>query len=167
MTESISQVLVGDHRIGIIGLKEAFEDVALHHGDATDETVSVELYRRLSVRNYIPSSVRARYEAAFLREYRKYLGLPVTEESAAQDDNHIRILGEGCASCHRMKEDLIAVLSELNLPAAFDHVTDPMEIAAWGPVNRPALAVGRRILSSGRILNREQLKSLILQVFPT
>ena len=162
--DSISQIMVGKNAIGIIGLEQVIEEISLSHGDFSDHEITAELFKRLSERNYIPSSVRGAYERAFLREYKKFHGLSVTEEEPEGNELNIQILGEGCARCHQMKADLLALLSELKLPAAFEHITDPLAIAAYGPVNRPAITINRKLVTNGQILTKEQLKMLLINL---
>lgn len=43
-----------------------------------------------------------------------------------------------------------AALAELGVDAAIEHVTDFMQIAAYGVMTTPALVVGGRVVSCGR-----------------
>ena len=45
---------------------------------------------------------------------------------------HIQILVEGCPQCRQMEKSVLELLSEMNLPAGVDHVTEPREIAKYG-----------------------------------
>ena len=60
-TDEITQIKVGRHRMGIIGLKHVLEEVSQEFGDRWDEKVSDELIGRLSKLNYIPENSRKDY----------------------------------------------------------------------------------------------------------
>jgi hypothetical protein len=58
-------------QIGVVGLDELFDD-AHRDGKTPNPSVAIELVRRLSKRNYIPSNLLEEYGEVVLREYRKY-----------------------------------------------------------------------------------------------
>ena len=70
----ISQIKIGQHTYGIVGLKHALEALSETHAKQPDEAVAAELLRRLSSKNFIPDKAREKYGRAFVREFRKYLG---------------------------------------------------------------------------------------------
>jgi hypothetical protein len=76
----VTQILVGGHRIGIIGLKPVLEAVARELAGRPDEEIKAELMKRLGKSNYIAPAAEAAYENAFFREYKKSIGEPVPEE---------------------------------------------------------------------------------------
>ena len=42
-----------------------------------------------------------------------------------------------------------------------DHVTDFGTIAAYGVMQTPALVMGEKVVSSGRVLSKEEVKNLL------
>lgn len=58
-------------QIGVVGLDELFDDTH-RDGKTPNLSVAIELVRRLSKRNYIPSNLLEEYCEVVLREYRKY-----------------------------------------------------------------------------------------------
>jgi len=50
------------------------------------------------------------------------------------------------------------LLSEMNLPAGVDHVTDPREIARYGVMGTPALVIGGRVVWVGSVPPKSKLK---------
>jgi len=78
--------------------------------------------KRLGRSNYIVPSAEAAYKAAFIREYKKFIGEPVPMDPTGT--LQIRVLGPGCPSCDKLEKDLMEVMAELNLPADLDHVRD-------------------------------------------
>ncbi|MFH0788600.1 MAG: thioredoxin family protein [Pseudomonadota bacterium] len=154
-SEDITQVKVGTFRVGIMGLKEVMDDLASSLAQATDEEMARELVSRLAKKNYISEKTRAEYGRAFLNEFKKYLGRPVTESEPA--GLTIRVLGQGCPNCHALSQRIMEVLSELNLPADFEHVTDIKEIARYGVMQSPALVVNKKIVTRGTVPGKAQL----------
>ena len=61
----------------------------------------------------------------------------------------VKVLGSGCARCSALEAAVRAALAELGVDAAIEHVTDFMQIAAYGVMTTPALVVGGRVVSCG------------------
>jgi small redox-active disulfide protein 2 len=152
----VTQILVGGQRIGIIGLKPVIEALVRDFAGRADGEIKAELVTRLGRSNYIAPSAQAAYEAAFFREYKKFIGEPVPEN--ASDSLQIKVLGHGCPSCDKLEQDLMAVMAELNLPADLDHVRDVKEIACYGVMGNPALVINGKVVASGRVPSKSQLK---------
>jgi small redox-active disulfide protein 2 len=152
----VVQISVGGHRTGIIGLKSALERISREFAGRPDAEIKAELMTRLGKSNYILPSAKAAYENAFFREYKKFAGEPITEEPAA--GIQIKVLGPGCPECDRLERDLIAVMTELNLPADLDHVRDIKEIACYGVMGNPALVINGKVVAVGRVPSKNQLK---------
>ncbi len=74
---------------------------------------------------------------------------------------NIQILGSGCAKCNALEQATKLALEELNMDTAIDHVTDFAQIAAYGVMTTPALVVDGTVVSSGKVLKKEQVKILI------
>ena len=73
----------------------------------------------------------------------------------------IQVLGSGCAKCNGLEDAVKAALAELGQESVVEHVTDFVQIAAMGVMTTPALAVDGRVVSSGRVLTKEEAKQLI------
>lgn len=159
--KDISRITVSGFAVGISGLKEAMEEVAGTHAAKSDGEVADSLLRKLEKKNYIPPSIRESYGKAFVREFRKYLGQPFTEEAPGRLD--VKILGAGCAQCHQLTQAVIEVLTELNLPGGVEHVTDIREIARYGVMGTPALVINGKPAAVGKVPTRAQLKSMLAE----
>jgi small redox-active disulfide protein 2 len=157
MTEKeVTPISVGGHRTGIIGLKPVLESVAREFAGRPDEEIKAELMTRLGRSNYIASSAKAEYAAAFFREFKKFIGEPLSEDPSGS--LQIKVLGPGCPSCDKLEQDLMAVMAELNLPADLDHVRDVKEIACYGVMGNPALVINGKVVAVGRVPSKAQLK---------
>lgn len=152
----VTQISVGGHRMGIIGLKPVLEAVAREFTGLSDEEIKAELMTRLGRSNYIALSAKTDYEVAFFREYKKFIGEPLPEDPAGP--LQIKVLGQGCPSCDKLEQDLMAVMAELGLPADLDHVRDIKEIACYGVMGNPALVINGKVVAAGRVPSKSQLK---------
>jgi small redox-active disulfide protein 2 len=156
----ITQVSLGKFKVGIIGLKEAVEEVKALQGQS-DEEIAQALLDILKPRNYIPASSQEDYKKAFLREFKKALGGKVIEERTGVS---IKILGPGCPSCDRLEQTVMEVLVELGLPAEVEHVRDLGEITALGVFGTPALIINDKLKSVGKMPGKEILKKWLQEL---
>ncbi len=154
--EDITQIKIGTFQVGIIGFQEVMAELAASMAGASAEAVAGELIQRLSRKNYIPERARPEYGRALVREFRKQLG---QEISPAQEEQAlvIRVLGQGCPNCHALTQRIMEVLSELNLAADFEHVTDIKEIARYRVLQSPALLINGKVVVRGTVPNKGQL----------
>jgi hypothetical protein len=145
--DEITQIKVGHHRMGIIGLKHVLTEVFRKFDDRSDDDVKAELTARLSACNYIPESKKKEYAEAFLREFKKFVGRPYDEDKV--EGLEIKVLGGGCPCCDQLEQDLMAVMTELNLSAGIEHVTDCAEIKNYGVTGTPALVINGEVKAVG------------------
>lgn len=157
--EDITQITLGKFRVGITGLKAAIEEVKSWQG-RPDAEIAQALFARLKPRNYIPDSAQEEYRKAFLREFKKARGEKVEEERGGLT---IKILGPGCPSCDWLEQAVMAVLEELGLAAAVEHVRDLKEIAALGVIGIPALMINEKVAAVGQVPTKEMLKKWLAE----
>jgi hypothetical protein len=157
--DEITQIRVGRHRMGIIGLKHVLEEVSQGFDHQADDEVSAELIRRLSKFNYIPENSRKDYEQAFLREFKRFVRQPV--EQTKMEWLEIKVLSGGCPCGDDLEQDLMAVMTEMNLAADIEHVTDPVAIENYGVTGTPALVINGEVRAVGAMPKKTQLKSLL------
>ena len=73
----------------------------------------------------------------------------------------IRILGPGCANCHRMEELAKTAVKELGIDAKIEKISEIQEIMKY-TMSTPGLVVNGRLKHSGKPLpNLEKVKTLI------
>ena len=157
----IVQINIAGRPIGILGFKAVLEELGPSLAQASDEQLGQDLITRLSKTNYIPEKVTAEYAKALVREFRKQLGQVVTEEKT--EGLVIKVLGQGCANCRELTQRIMAVMSELNLAADLEHVTDIKEIARYQVMGSPALIINGKILSVGTVPAKKQLADWLKQ----
>jgi small redox-active disulfide protein 2 len=64
----------------------------------------------------------------------------------------IKVLGPGCANCHKMEEMAKAAVKELGIDATVVKITDIVEIAKQGILSTPGLIVNGKMKHSGKPL---------------
>ncbi len=115
MTEKdITRIKVRKHPISIIGIKLLMAEMAHTHAGNPDEDVRSTIVEGLGRDNHISNSARDDYGKAFVREFRKFLGQPYSEENSGQLD--VKVLGIGCAQCHNLTQTVMEVLTEMGIP---------------------------------------------------
>ena len=154
--DSIKQVLVNGRLVGLSGLEAAVAAAVNSCAEKTDDEIASFILERIGVKNYIPSSARAAYAAALLREYRLAQNLPV--EDNPPKNLQILVLGMGCTRCDQLQSDLRDVLSEMHLAADLRHVTDIREISRFGVLGAPALIINSRVVAVGEVPSKSNIR---------
>lgn len=152
--EEVGYIHFRRSRIGICGLAAVFKAVR-DSGVADVKTVQEMLLQKVKEDNYVADSVAEEYRVSLYREYRRFLGEEVEEP---ETDLSIKILGPGCPSCERLEREIVKVLQELGLPVDVQHIRDAQEIARYGVIATPALVINGKLMSTGRVPARNQLK---------
>jgi small redox-active disulfide protein 2 len=73
----------------------------------------------------------------------------------------IEILGVGCPKCKQLTANAEAAVRELNVNVEIVKITDIGKITEYGVMMTPALAVDGKVVSVGKILNKEEIKNII------
>ena len=73
----------------------------------------------------------------------------------------ILILGGGCANCRALEQSVRDAMEELNIREEVGHVTDFAQIAAYGVMSTPALAIDGKVVSAGRVLTTAEAAELL------
>ena len=90
---------------------------------------------------------------------------PHKENAPAQSPTEgVCVLGSGCSKCQALEKAVCEALEELGMDTKVVHVTDFAQIAAYGVMSTPALVVDGKVVSSGKVLQKEAVKKLILEV---
>ena len=152
----VTQIKIDKHKVGFVGLEEVFKDIAELYAEQPDDVVAEELLIRLSKKNYISDRVQKEYGRAFVREFRKFLGQPVGDESP--EGLEIKVLGAGCVLCNSLENEVMEVLSEIGLSADLEHVRDVEQIAKYSVKGTPALIINGKVMCSGRIPSKNMIR---------
>lgn len=73
----------------------------------------------------------------------------------------VEILGTGCKKCHQLEANTKEAIAALNLEVEVFHLTDTMEIVKRGIMKTPALVVNGKIVSQGKVIEPDQIQSLL------
>ncbi len=84
-----------------------------------------------------------------------------SEPNVAADGDVIRVLGSGCCKCNDLEQSVKEALSELGKNTPIVHVTDFAEIASFGVMTTPALMVGNKVVSTGKVLKKAEAVKLL------
>ncbi len=68
----------------------------------------------------------------------------------------VKVLGSGCAKCNQLEAVVRQALGELEMDIEIEHVSDFSQIAAYGVMTTPALVVGGKVVSFGKVLKKEE-----------
>lgn len=88
-------------------------------------------------------------------------------ESMAQADSvkaegaSVKVLGSGCAKCNSLEAATKAALEQLGMDTTIEHVTDFVQIAAYGVMSTPALVVDGKVVSYGKVLKTEEIVQIL------
>ena len=85
----------------------------------------------------------------------------MAQAEAVKSSGGVKVLGSGCAKCNALEEATREALAELGMDTAIDHVTDFTQIAAYGVMTTPALVVGGRVVSCGRVPGQAELREML------
>lgn len=75
--------------------------------------------------------------------------------------NGIKILGSGCSKCIQLEKNTKEAMEELGLEEEIEHVTDFKEIALYGVMSTPALVQNGKVLSTGKVLTKNDIKKIL------
>jgi small redox-active disulfide protein 2 len=75
----------------------------------------------------------------------------------------IKVLGTGCPRCKTLEKEVINSLAELDVAANVSKVEDIVKIMEYGILHTPGLVINGKVVISGRVPSRKELKNLITQ----
>jgi small redox-active disulfide protein 2 len=73
----------------------------------------------------------------------------------------IEILGMGCQKCKALNLAAKQATQELGITAEFDKIEDIKEIVKYGVMITPALVIDGVVKSSGKVLNKNDIKAML------
>lgn len=69
----------------------------------------------------------------------------------------ILILGSGCAKCAQTENIVLTALSQAQLQAEVQKISNPLDIVRLGVMATPAVIIDGRIVSSGQVPDLQQV----------
>lgn len=73
----------------------------------------------------------------------------------------LKVLGTGCAKCKSLEKVTTEVVNENNLDADIQKVEDITQIMTYGVMMTPALVVNEKVVFSGRVPSKAEIKNFI------
>jgi len=73
----------------------------------------------------------------------------------------IKVLGPGCPKCKTLETMTREVVAENNIDATVEKVDDIMKIMEYGIMRTPGMVINGKVLFSGRVPSKDELKSMI------
>ena len=73
----------------------------------------------------------------------------------------LQILGSGCPNCKRLEANAVEAVKAAGISAEIEKVTDIERIVEMGVMMTPALAIDGVVKSTGKVLNKEQIISIM------
>lgn len=129
--------------------------------DKSDTEIASLLLQAVSDQHYIPDATGDSYAQALLRQYKIEQNIPVAPEPA--QGLRIYVLGQGCARCSQMENDLRDILSEMQIAADLRHITEHQENNPFRYYRAPALVINDKVVSTGSVPPKSQLRQWIIR----
>ena len=73
---------------------------------------------------------------------------------------NIKILGTGCAKCHKLAQVVREVVDEIKLEAEVEEVGDITRILEYPILTTPGLVINDKVVLSGQVPSKEKLIEL-------
>ncbi len=73
----------------------------------------------------------------------------------------IKVLGSGCASCHKLEELATKAAADLGIDAEIVKVTDIADIMGYGVMSTPALVVDEELKVAGRVPSYDDVLTIL------
>ena len=75
----------------------------------------------------------------------------------------IQVLGPGCAKCSQLAVNAEIAAKESGVDYVLEKVMDMVKIISFDVLTTPALVVDGKVLSSGKLLTAQEIKTMILE----
>ena len=150
----VTPVLVGLHRVGLVGFGEALDRVRAA-GLSEREAIVDFLIEALSANNYLPERQRDALRIALWREYLRYLGEDFSEFFSEVE---LTVHSEPGDELDRFLEMIDSVFAEFELRPVVSRAT------AWTEGPSPQLYAGDHLIAQGA-LSRKAFRAEVRKSF--
>ncbi len=73
----------------------------------------------------------------------------------------IKILGTGCAKCHKLGQMVREAVAELKIDATVENVEDITKILEYPILTTPGLVINEKLICSGRVPSKAEVTTFI------
>jgi small redox-active disulfide protein 2 len=77
---------------------------------------------------------------------------------------NIKVLGSGCSNCINLEKLCREVISENNIEAEIEKVTDYKDIMSYGIMSTPGLVVNGKVIHSGKLPTKSTLTNWLQNI---
>lgn len=77
---------------------------------------------------------------------------------------NIKILGGGCASCKKLYGNKKKAVTEMNISADVEYITDMEKIMKYDVMSMPALVVNEQVVAMGKVLKPAEIVKILEKV---
>lgn len=77
---------------------------------------------------------------------------------------NIKILGRGCASCKKLYGNTKKAVTEMNISADVEYITDMEKVMAYSVMSMPALVVNEQVVAMGKVLKPAKIVKILEKV---
>lgn len=74
---------------------------------------------------------------------------------------NIKILGPGCSNCKKLEKLTTEVVAENGFDVEISKVEDIVQIMNYGILKTPGLVINEKVVVSGRVPSKDEIKELI------
>ncbi|MDZ7836327.1 MAG: thioredoxin family protein [Alkalibacterium sp.] len=71
----------------------------------------------------------------------------------------VKVLGPGCANCVRLENNVKRAVEGTDHEVTISKVEDPVDIMKYGVMSTPGLVVDEKVVSYGRVLTPEEIRT--------
>lgn len=76
----------------------------------------------------------------------------------------VKILGQGCADCRKLCENVKKAVENMGIEAEVQYITDLTKIVLYGVMQLPALVVDEKVASIGKVLKPNEIEKLLKSI---
>ena len=73
----------------------------------------------------------------------------------------VKVLGAGCASCHKQYENAKEAVKSLGLSVEVEYITDLAKVMEYGVMSMPAIVINEKVVSMGKVLKTTEVQLLL------
>lgn len=86
-------------------------------------------------------------------------------EKTSENAKNIKVLGAGCASCHKQYENVKDAVKNMGLDIEVEYITDMKKVMEYGVMSMPAIVVNENVVSMGKVLKAVEIEKLLRKLY--